>query len=75
MMADSRKDELWRLIRFDKDATVDQLRLWCKELGELLIERDKDIYGIVETGGIFNLTPEWLKRFEEERDGLKTRNH
>lgn len=39
MRLDSREDELWGKIRFDKDATVDQLRLWCKKLNQLLLEK------------------------------------
>jgi len=70
---DNRENELWRLIRFTKDATPEQITAWCKKLNKLLI--DRDIYGVVENGTVFNLTPEWMKAFEVERNGLEARNH
>lgn len=32
----TRADELWRLIRFTKDATPKQITEWCKELNQIL---------------------------------------
>lgn len=36
----SREDELWRLIKFDKDATPGQVTAWCRELIAILEKWD-----------------------------------
>jgi len=30
-----REEELWRLIRFKKDATPEQIEAWCRELTDI----------------------------------------